>query len=477
MDTPSCPHPVDSQEQEVLKQLEIIRDKLILLKRDRTTYIRSQDVLPLYDELMEQVRLLDASRVGKEPNHENRVDRVLESCFQLISLFFMTIGRNHEAPAAYALTSTIKRLLDHLTESNLVSHKDMESISHTLEKLKQYIENSRDTHDPIILKLVLGRVARCKEMIKKLQSSIETLGANLPAIHERLISILRSISLANTRTKFSNSEVYKLSVQLSEIDAMRKNGNFLAEDGSIAEGSDKVSDLLFKCMKWAEIVQVKKGAIPSAFKPMYNDLVRVRSELDKISMTQAWSLRETDLYDFQRLLDRYDEQRVDGNWLDSEGKPAELYVQRTLLYLLRRCYAYIYSLMISSEPVSEGLLPVYNQLQTLKRCLIEVKNNGGITNPRELYPYSMKLNSIDNKRVDGKFMVNGDIPEGQGSTNELLAECFDMVYELRMEAENAADDKAEAEEEARETERAEREEQEEREVAAKIQAERAAAKS
>lgn len=38
-------------------------------------------------------------------------------------------------------------------------------------------------------------------------------------------------------------------------------------------------------------------------------------------------------------------------------------------------------------------------------------------------------------RVDGKFMVGADIPEGQGSVNPLLAECFDLNYELRIEAE------------------------------------------
>lgn len=36
------------------------------------------------------------------------VDKVLDDCFQLISLFFMTVGRNNEAPAVYATTSTIK---------------------------------------------------------------------------------------------------------------------------------------------------------------------------------------------------------------------------------------------------------------------------------------------------------------------------------------------------------------------------------
>lgn len=47
--------------------------------------------------------------------------------------------------------------------------------------------------------------------------------------------------------------------------------------------------------------------------------------------------------------------------------------------------------MNSSEPVSEALLPIYNQLQTLKRCLIEVKTSGGVGSVRELYPYSMKV--------------------------------------------------------------------------------------
>lgn len=46
-------------------------------------------------------------------------------------------------------------------------------------------------------------------------------------------------------------------------------------------------------------------------------------------------------------------------------------------------------------------------------------------------------------RVDGKFVVNGDIPEGQGSVSELLAECFEMNYELRVAAEEAADEAAE----------------------------------
>ena len=63
-----------------------------------------------------------------------------------------------------------------------------------------------------------------------------------------------------------------------------------------------------------------------------------------------------------------------------------------------------------------------------------------MANPRELYPYSMKLNSIDNMRVDGKFHAGNDIPEGQGAVNDLLAECYDMAYELRTSAESEQGD-------------------------------------
>ena len=42
-------------------------------------------------------------------------------------------------------------------------------------------------------------------------------------------------------------------------------------------------------------------------------------------------------------------------------------------------------------------------------------------------------------RVDGKFLIGSDIPEGQGSVNSLIAECFELSYELRIAAENKGD--------------------------------------
>ncbi|KAJ4302402.1 hypothetical protein N0V88_002546 [Collariella sp. IMI 366227] len=433
METPAVPMPKDARERQILDKLTVVRDQLLLLKRDRTKYIRTEDVMTLYEQVVEQVRQLNEIRQG-EHKGENRLDKVLESCFQLISLFFMTIGRTNEVPAAYALTSTIKRLLDHLTEARLFSPKDLDSIGATLGKLEGILKNSNSEHSPYLVELLAKREALCKSMLSSLREQLNKLDEPLQAIYERLISIMRSMSLANTKTKFSMSEIQKFKTRLDDIDSSRVNSKFVDPEGKEYSGSEIVSTLLERCLVWSDIVLQRKGAIPDAFKDKYEALTNIRNSLETLSVTQHWSLRETDLYDWQRELDKIDEARVDGNWLDEAGKPAELYVQRTLLYLIRRSYGYIYYLMDSSEPVSEALLPIYNQLQTLKRCLVEVKNNGGVGSVRELYPYSMKLGSIDNMQTDGKFMIGNDIPEGQGRVSELLAECFDLTHELQVAA-------------------------------------------
>jgi hypothetical protein len=129
------------------------------------------------------------------------VDKVLESCLQLISLFFMTIGRTTEAPAAYALTSTIKRLLDHLTEARLFSPKDLTSISNTLGRLEGILKNADSQHSPYLVELLANREALCKSMLANLRSELDQLDEPLQAVYEKLISIMRSMSLANTKSK------------------------------------------------------------------------------------------------------------------------------------------------------------------------------------------------------------------------------------------------------------------------------------
>jgi len=119
----------------------------------------------------------------------------------------MTIGRNNEAPAAYALTSTIKRLLDHLIEVDLYSEKDLAHISHTLENQREIVKQASGAYSPKLIALLSKRIEACQALLTNLQDRLARLGGELPAIHEKLISILRSISLANTRAKVGSHPV------------------------------------------------------------------------------------------------------------------------------------------------------------------------------------------------------------------------------------------------------------------------------
>ncbi|KAJ5130732.1 uncharacterized protein N7515_006771 [Penicillium bovifimosum] len=432
MESPAIPVPLDPREQPILERLLRTRDALLLIKQDKSSYVKSRDVLPLYEEVIEEVEKLNVARKGQERRSaHNRLDYVLDDCFQLISLLFLTVGRNNEAPAVYSLATTIQRLLDHLEEAGFYSSKDLNSITKTLESTRATLERGRDTYSPALLTLLESRLEQCEQLLVKLQKGLAGLAPPLAQTHETLVSILRSTSAVNTRSKFSASEVNGLREQLKKIEKTQKDGNFVDAEGNILAGQEDVKSLIHRCWRWTDLVLEREGKIDERFREQYERLLEIRNQLDRLSVTQAWSLRETDLFGYQRKLDRLDEARINGNFVDAGGQPADLHAQRTLLYLIRRSYAYIYALLISSEPVSEALLPVYNQLQTLRRCLIEVKESGGVANSRELYPYSMKLNSIDNMRVDGKFYVGPDIPEGQGSVNNLLAECYDLVWELR----------------------------------------------
>ena len=55
-DSPMLSAPLTAQERPILDKLLQVRDKLLLLKQDKSTYVKSADVLPLYEEVINQGR-------------------------------------------------------------------------------------------------------------------------------------------------------------------------------------------------------------------------------------------------------------------------------------------------------------------------------------------------------------------------------------------------------------------------------------
>ncbi len=71
-DSPKIQAPLDDpQEQPILDKLYELRSSLLLLKQDTSSYIKSQDFLPLHDAVVEQVHLLNVVR-GEKHKKQNR---------------------------------------------------------------------------------------------------------------------------------------------------------------------------------------------------------------------------------------------------------------------------------------------------------------------------------------------------------------------------------------------------------------------
>ncbi|KAJ1923903.1 hypothetical protein LPJ71_000691 [Coemansia sp. S17] len=102
---------VTDGEQPILGMLISIRNRLAALKKDRGNYYRPNDIVGLYNELLDQVKVLNRVRAKEQHDNDtykNRVDSVLDECFQLFSLFYLALGKNKEIPATYVQLVTIK---------------------------------------------------------------------------------------------------------------------------------------------------------------------------------------------------------------------------------------------------------------------------------------------------------------------------------------------------------------------------------
>jgi DNA repair ATPase RecN len=245
----------------------------------------------------------------------------------------------------------LERLLDHLKEATFYSPKDLDSIKARLQDCRRYLERGKESYSPHLLTLLDARITICEEILAELELNLSHLTDELCPKYDKLVSILRSLSALNTRSKFPNEEVDEYLEQLKELDTELRAYGINAYDSTgtkeekLAEMVEKlqfaiqhpepapeaknlIETLLSRCFIWTVTIKKKQGRIATAFKDTYDKLLDIKNKLEKLSLTQAWSLRETDLWNFQRQLDRVDEARVDGNFYDALGRPAEIYEQR-----------------------------------------------------------------------------------------------------------------------------------------------------
>lgn len=84
----------------MLERLLSIRARLSAVKRNRSSYLKIEDVMPLRFETEAEMNHLSELRGGKlldESRELNRTDDVLDDILQMLSLCFLSLGKKRES--------------------------------------------------------------------------------------------------------------------------------------------------------------------------------------------------------------------------------------------------------------------------------------------------------------------------------------------------------------------------------------------
>ncbi|KAI9269583.1 hypothetical protein EDC94DRAFT_599297 [Helicostylum pulchrum] len=417
---------VPNQETKVLEQLITIRHKLSALKKDRESYVDAKLIISLYEETVTQIENLDHIRTGDiwSTSSRNRLNDVLDDIMTLLSLFFMSIGRNRESPAVYVQLVTVERYLDQLAHMGTYTDTILLENKERLDDIEEILY--ADTTDSCFVKVLKHKLKKCKETLTSLLLTTQDVSPVLKPLHDELINIRRQLALLAQKTSgYTASDIIELQEKLRKLST---NKDKLFE--SNPNGKALIEGLFEQLFEEADDLKASTNSVSESLAPIVERLKQIKCQLERLALTHKWTLRETDLYTYHLQLQEVEKLRQDGKFKDPESDTIPE-GQAVVNFLLRGCYRIMAKMLSENVPVAEALMPVHNQLSTVRRCLMEVTKWGKPDSVRDLYPYQMKLASIDNMRVNGTFCdEEGNIPEGQAICVALLNECYDTLHEL-----------------------------------------------
>lgn len=99
--------------------------------------------------------------------------------------------------------------MDHLKEATFYSSKDLEALKKQLSDCRRYVERGREDYSPHLLTLLDARIQVCEEILADLELNLSGLTPELTPKWDKLVSILRSLSAANTRSKVKTDAFFQ----------------------------------------------------------------------------------------------------------------------------------------------------------------------------------------------------------------------------------------------------------------------------
>ena len=168
------------------------------------------------------------------------------------------------------------------------------------------------------------------DILKEMMDALSVLSPELVPLHQRLVTMRRQFAALASKEHPSKTELQKLVDDLRKIDAKRVDGKFCVGPGasSVPPSQAICSSLVEDCFDIAHEIKARGYEInlSEELKPVYERLKEMRGELERLSLTHRWTLRETDLYNYAVALRDIDQMRNDGKWNvggTPDGKPGQ----------------------------------------------------------------------------------------------------------------------------------------------------------
>eukprot|EP00835_Amoeboradix_gromovi_P002737 NODE_161_length_16629_cov_0.427344.p4 type:complete len:394 gc:universal NODE_161_length_16629_cov_0.427344:13873-15054(+) len=168
-----------------------------------------------------------------------------------------------------------------------------------------------------------------------------------------------------------------------------------------------------------------QNKIDKGLLPLYNNLLAIEQKLEYFVCSSSFLLEEIEQIQsrLKMIEDSYVVNGIFQIYPNESSETSDIVKGQALLTgKLNRCYQLAHRALLINENINLNLIPVYEELVEIHKTLKQ-------ENTPLLIKLKNRLNSIDNKRINGIFMFENEIYPGQAILTNLLEECYELVYE------------------------------------------------
>lgn len=369
-----------------------------------------------------------------------RIDTALEGIFATTNFVLENLiklgAKEALAPADVAWIRRHLALIDHFSaETGGIREHQAE---HVLQKsdLKALMKEAHEIGEEMIAKMKVDPNVNAEELPVEESWFPEGLDPALRPAYNELLDVVVAFDTLKNKPYIRHQDVGRIQNKLSELEEMLKIGptHGLIEVGEAAlrDMFEEVHDMVYSVVQDLPLETYEEPEVASSLEPLKHRLEMVIHQLKELSKKPTKWVTSKDVGHIQCQLMEIDEKYKQGRFDWKRQVPQG---QAVLADLLETAHALAADLMSHAKEYHElesRLSPFIHKLNGLVEELkkFQQKPPAQVT-MQELGHLQAKLSHFDDRYHETKFVVCGEIPQGQAYASELLNKAHAIVKSIQ----------------------------------------------